>query len=406
MSLQQSAHGTGSAYALFKKQLAFALLGLLVFWLGVRIPLHKIRALSGYAVSGTIVLLMAVLAIHTNTRGFLPLGPLAFQPVELAKLGLALWGAHVLVKKKAMLHQYRHLLVPVVPVGLLMLTLVILQPDFGSTVTLGIVLLSLLWFIGAPMRLFVTIVIGAIGGAIALSVGALYRSARWTAFLHPSQDTKGLNYQAIEGKYALADGGLFGQGLGQGAAKYGYLPNVHTDFIFALIGEELGFVGCALILSLYALLIWRGLHILTIAKNLFGALLCGGITVMLLFQLFVNIGMNVGIMPITGVTAPLLSFGGSSMLSTFLALGLLHSVNAQARETAGDQGVDIAGGASTVRQALVAGVVDELTLDIAPVLLGSGERIFDGVESLGMEPVEVLHSPLATHVRYRRAHAA
>jgi rod shape determining protein RodA len=105
-----------------------------------------------------------------------------------------------------------------------------------------------------------------------------------------------------------------------------------------VIGETYGFVGCALILSLYALLIWRGLRILTIAKNLFGALLCGGITVMLLFQLFVNIGMNVGIMPITGVTAPLLSFGGSSMLSTFLALGLLHSVNAQARETAASKG--------------------------------------------------------------------
>jgi rod shape determining protein RodA len=117
-----------------------------------------------------------------------------------------------------------------------------------------------------------------------------------------------------------------------------FLPEHHTDFIFAVVGETYGFAGAALVLSLYALLIWRGLHILTVAKNLYGALLAGGITVMLLFQLFVNIGMNVGIMPITGVTAPLLSYGGSSVLATFLALGLLHSVHAQARETAASKG--------------------------------------------------------------------
>src|SRR5215203_4965684 len=112
-----------------------------------------------------------------------------------------------------------------------------------------------------------------------------------------------------------------------------FLPEHHTDFIFAVVGETYGFAGCALVLSLYALLIWRGLHILTIAKNLFGALIAGGITVMLLFQVFVNVGMTVGIMPITGVPAPLLSFGGSSMLVTFMAVGLLQSVHAQARET-------------------------------------------------------------------------
>ncbi|HEY2698343.1 MAG TPA: putative peptidoglycan glycosyltransferase FtsW [Pseudonocardiaceae bacterium] len=323
VSLQQSAHGTGSAYALFKKQLAFALLGLLVFWVGVRIPLHKIRALSGFAVSGTIALLMAVLVVHTNKRGFLPLGPLAFQPVELAKLSLALWGAHVLVKKKAMLHQYRHLLVPVVPVGLLMLTLVILQPDFGSTVTLGIVLLSLLWFIGAPMRLFVSIVVGAVGGGIALSVGALYRSARWTAFLHPTQDTLGLNYQATEGKYALADGGLFGQGLGQGAAKYGYLPNVHTDFIFALIGEELGFVGCALVLGLFVLLAIAGMRIAMRNIDPWIKVVAGTLTTWLIVQAAINIGCVLSLLPDTGIPLPMISYGGTSLVVTMLVFGLL-----------------------------------------------------------------------------------
>ena len=322
VSLQQSSHGSGTAYALFKKQLAFALLGLLVFWLGVRIPLQKIRQLSGFAVAGSIVMLVAVLGVH-NVRGFLPLGPFAFQPVELAKLALALWGAHVLVKKKAMLHQYRHLLVPVVPVGLLMLTLVILQPDFGSTVTLGIVLLSLLWFIGAPMRLFVSIVVGAVGGAIALSVGALYRSARITAFFHPSQDTKGLNYQAIEGKYALADGGLFGQGLGQGAAKYGYLPNVHTDFIFALIGEELGFVGCALVLGLFVMLAITGMRIAMRNIDPWIKVVAGTLTTWLIAQAAINIGCVLSLLPDTGIPLPMISYGGTSLVVTMLVFGLL-----------------------------------------------------------------------------------
>jgi cell division protein FtsW len=322
VSIQQSAHGSGTAYALFKKQLAFALLGLLVFWLGVRIPLKRIRALSGFAVAGSIVMLVAVLGIH-NVRGFLPLGPLAFQPVELAKLALALWGAHVLVKKKALLHQYRHLLVPVVPVGLLMLTLVILQPDFGSTVTLGIVLLSLLWFIGAPMRLFASIVVGAIGGAIALSVGALYRSARITAFFHPDQDTKGLNYQAIEGKYALADGGLFGQGLGQGAAKYGYLPNVHTDFIFALIGEELGFVGCILVIGLFVMLAITGMRIAMRNIDPWIKVVAGTLTTWLIAQAAINIGCVLSLLPDTGIPLPMISYGGTSLVVTMLVFGLL-----------------------------------------------------------------------------------
>ena len=146
-------------------------------------------------------------------------------------------------------------------------------------------------------------------------------------------------YQQAQSLTAIGSGEKTGRGIENATqTSLGFLPEHHTDFIYAVIGETYGFAGCALVLSLYALLIWRALHILTIAKNLFGALIAGGIAVMLLFQLFVNIGMNVGIMPITGVTAPLLSFGGSSMLSTFLALGLLHSINAQARDTADRKG--------------------------------------------------------------------
>jgi rod shape determining protein RodA len=166
-----------------------------------------------------------------------------------------------------------------------------------------------------------------------------YQKDRLTSFLEPSADPADAGYQQQQSKIAIGSGEKTGRGVENATqTQLDYLPEHHTDFIFAVVGETYGFVGCALVLSLYALLIWRALHILTIAKNLYGALLAGGITVMLLFQLFVNVGMNVGIMPITGVTAPLLSAGGSSMLATFLAVGLLQSINAQARETAAGKG--------------------------------------------------------------------
>jgi rod shape determining protein RodA len=166
-----------------------------------------------------------------------------------------------------------------------------------------------------------------------------YQVDRLTAFLHPSQNPGQEGYQQQQSKIAIGSGEKTGRGVkGATQTSLNFLPEHHTDFIFAVVGETYGFAGCALVLSLYALLIWRGLHILTVAKNLYGALIAGGFTVMLLFQLFVNLGMNVGIAPITGVTAPLLSFGGSSMLATFMGLGLLHSIHAQARETSERKG--------------------------------------------------------------------
>jgi rod shape determining protein RodA len=162
-----------------------------------------------------------------------------------------------------------------------------------------------------------------------------YQVDRLTSFLHPSDVAGKEGYQQQQSKIAIGSGEKSGRGV-ENATQTGldFLPEHHTDFIFAVVGETYGFVGAALVLSLYALLIWRGLHILTQAKNLFGALIAGGITLMLLFQIFVNVGMTVGIMPITGIPAPLLSYGGSSMLVTFMALGLLQSIAAQARDVA------------------------------------------------------------------------
>lgn len=315
-----------SVYALFRKQLAFAMIGLVVFWLGVRVPLRRIRALSGPAVTlcmGALVLVLTPLA-HPATmpRGFLGVGGLSFQPVEVAKLALALWGAHILISKRTLLHQYRHLLVPVVPVALLMLTLVVLQPDLGSTVTLGLVLLALLWFVGAPFRLFGAIMVGGLGAVVALAVGAPYRLARVLSFLHPNVDTAA-SYQAYQAVVALADGGLFGRGLGMGQAKWNYLPAVHTDFIFALIGQELGFVGCALVLGLYAMVAVVGMRIAARNIDPWIRVVASTLTAWLVAQASINIGYVVGLLPVTGIPLPMISYGGTSLVVTMLVFGIL-----------------------------------------------------------------------------------
>ena len=232
--------------------------------------------------------------------------------------------------------------------GLIPTMLVMAENDLGSALVYGVGILALLFIAGAPWRhfaalgaLFAVAIAIVLVGAPAVGVQVLqdYQKDRLTSFLEPSADPADAGYQQQQSKIAIGSGEKTGRGVEDATQTLlDYLPEHHTDFIFAVVGETYGFVGCALVLSLYALLIWRALHILTIAKNLYGALLAGGITVMLLFQLFVNVGMNVGIMPITGVTAPLLSAGGSSMLATFLAIGLLQSINAQARETAVGKG--------------------------------------------------------------------
>lgn len=327
-SVESLGLGTSSSvYTLFEKQLTFAALGLLVFWLGMRISLRVTRALTGPALTVCVLLLILVLTPlgHTAsaTRGWFILGPVSFQPVEVAKLAMALWGAHVLVSKHAVLHQYRHLLVPVVPVGLLLLTLVILQPDLGSSVTLGIVLISLLWFVGAPLRLFGAIAAGALGGVVALAIGAEYRLTRVMAFLRPGADVSGAGYQSKQALYALADGGLFGRGLGMGPAKWRYLPNVHNDFIFALIGQELGFVGCVLVLGLFAMLAVIGMRIAARNIDPWIRIVASTLTTWLVAQAAINVGCVVGLLPVTGIPLPMISYGGSSLVVTMLVFGLL-----------------------------------------------------------------------------------
>ncbi len=327
------------------RQGIYAGIGLILMYAVSRLDYSRLRELR-YPIYGVMIgLLVLVLGIAAATRGarsWIALPFFNFQPSELGKVLLVVTLSAFLVDR--MRRMGRDTTARIMLLGLIPTMLVMAEPDLGSAMVYVAGTFAVLFVAGAPWRHF-----AALGALIAVAITAVlvvapmagvqvlepYQVDRLTSFMHPSADPGDEGYQQQQALIAMGSGEKTGRGVANATqTSLNFLPEHHTDFIFAVIGETFGFAGCALVLSLYALLIWRGLHILTVAKNLYGALMAGGITVMLLFQLFVNIGMNVGIAPITGVTAPLLSFGGSSMLATFLALGLLHSIHAQARETA------------------------------------------------------------------------
>src|SRR5690349_20273115 len=332
-----------------KRQAIYIGVGLVMMYGLSRLDYSRLRELR-YPVYGLLVLgNLFVLAIAPETRGtraWLELPGFNLQFSEIGKVLLAVALAGFIVER--MREMGRQTTARVMLLGLIPTMVVLAQSDLGSATVYVAGTLAILFVAGAPWRhfaglvaLFVVAVTFVLVAAPKMGVEVLkpYQVDRLTSFLHPSESANDAGYQQEQARIAIGSGEKTGRGVeGATQTKLDFLPEHHTDFIYAVIGETYGFAGCALVLSLYALLIWRALHILTISKNLFGALIAGCIAMMFLYQLFVNIGMNVGIMPITGVTAPLLSFGGSSMLSTFLALGLLHSINAQARETADRKG--------------------------------------------------------------------
>jgi rod shape determining protein RodA len=220
--------------------------------------------------------------------------------------------------------------------------LVFLQPDIGTALVYGVITLAVLYIAGTRWTHFAALGALAVGAVtvvlvIAPAIGhpilADYQQDRLTAFLHPSSDPRDSSYQINQALIAVGSGGKAGRGDDATQTENGFLPEHHTDFVFAVVGERFGFAGAAFVLSLYALLIWRALRTMTISKNLYGSMIAGGIAAILMFQLFINVGMNLGIMPITGIPLPLLSYGGSSVIVTFLALGLLQSIFVQAQLT-------------------------------------------------------------------------
>ena len=318
----------GSPWIIFAKQVLWTVVGLLAFYVALRMPINLMRRLAFPGFAFTIVLLILVLipgigTLANGSRGWFVVAGLSMQPSELAKIAFAIWGAHLLATRRLERASLRELLFPLVPAAVVALTLIVLQPDLGQTVSLGIILLGLLWYAGLPLKVFVSSLLAVVASAAVLAVSEGYRSARVSSWLDPMADAQGSGYQAKQARFALANGGFFGDGLGQGTAKWNYLPNAHNDFIFAIIGEELGFVGAAGLLGLFGLFAYTGMRIARRSADPFLRLLTATATLWILGQAFINVGYVVGLLPVTGLQLPLISAGGTSTATTLLVLGII-----------------------------------------------------------------------------------
>jgi cell division protein FtsW len=328
-SASQLAEGA-SPYAGFQHQLLGVVLGVPCMWLAARTSPRVFRAAAYPLMFVSIVGLLLVPLIGVTSGGatrYLEIGPFPFQPSELAKLAFLLWGADLLARKSTLgqLDDWRHLLIPLLPGAGILCMLVMLGDDLGTTFLLLVIFLALLWVIGTPLRLYAGI-LGMIGLVLLiLIVVAGYRFHRLTLFLHPQGGPNGVDMQSIQGKWAVGSGGLFGVGLGASRQKWGYVPNDTTDFIFAILGEELGLVGTLCVALLYGGLAFAGMRIARRAQDTFVRLAAAGATAWIVGQALVNIGAVLDLLPITGVPLPLVSSGLSSLLVTMLALGMLMS---------------------------------------------------------------------------------
>ncbi len=317
----------GSSFGVFANQATFALVGLVLFGATQYLPVRLMRSLSTAAVMFSILLLVAVLIpgvgkLVNGARSWIAIGGFQFQPSEVAKLALLLWMGHVLAARRSTLASPRSLLIPVLPVFILIAGLIMMQPDLGTTTALLIVFMACLFFAGAPWWMFASLAGLAVLGVTALALSATYRLARVLSFLNPDPRSAS-GWQLAQSLYGMGNGGVFGVGLGQSRAKWSYLPNADSDFIFAIVGEELGFIGAALLLLLFGLLAYTGLRIARRNVDPFVKIVASAGTVWLVGQAGINICYVVGLLPVTGIPLPMISAGGTSLIITMVVFGLL-----------------------------------------------------------------------------------
>jgi rod shape determining protein RodA len=332
------------------RQIAYIVAGLVLMFALTRLDYSRLREwkLGVYAfMIGAILATYVLGASIRGSRRAIAFPFFSFQASELGKVLLVVALAGFTVDRARRLGE-RETTSRIVLLALVPAILVVAQPDLGSGLVYIAIVLAVLFVAGTPWTHFAAlsalgatalVVVLLAAPAVGVEVLKPYQVDRLTAFLNPSTDPAKQGYQIHQSLTAIGSGGKTGRGDQSTQTKLNFLPEHHTDFIFSVVGEEFGFVGAALVLSLFALMIWRALRILTMSKNFYGALVAGGITAMLMFQVFVNVGMTIGIMPITGIPLPLMSYGGSSVITTLLAIGLLQSIHAQARETAVAKGL-------------------------------------------------------------------
>jgi cell division protein FtsW len=327
----------GSSFIFFKKQVVWAAVGVVAYFGLARLDYKRLRGF-GYPAFGLSVITLGVVLVPGlgivagGSARWIGLGPLSFQPSELSKLALVLFVADVFTRKQERsLGVFAHTFVPLLPALGILAALVMLQPDLGTTLLLGVIGLGMLFMAGAPLAYFVPLSLAGACAAVAAAFAEDYRRARIVAFLDPWRDPLNTGYQTIQSLIALGSGGWLGVGLGASRQKWSYIPNAHTDFIFAILGEEMGALGTLVVVGLFAFLAWLGVGTARRAPDRFGTLLASGVTIWIATQALVNMGAVTAALPITGVPLPLVSFGGTSLVTSLAAVGILTNVASQAR---------------------------------------------------------------------------
>ncbi len=333
-SAATSINDTNSAWSLFRRQIIWTSLGMIVMLVVMRIDYRFWRPLARLAVVVSLILLTVVLlpGIGTKINGarrWIDFGPVSFQPSEFAKLGLIFFVAEILSRPTRSMNNSKSTLRPVISVTIAMVILLMIEPHLGVTLIVLAIAASMLFMAGASIRHMV-----GLGAAVA-AIGMVgikaspWRSARLLVFLHPGTDPDGAGYQPLQSLHAITSGGLDGVGLGASRAKWGFLPYAHTDFIFAILAEELGLIGATFVIGFFALIGVAGFMAALRAPDRFGMLLAVGITSWIVFQAVLNIGAVMAVLPVTGVTLPFMSFGGSSIVMSMAAMGVLLNVARQ-----------------------------------------------------------------------------
>jgi cell division protein FtsW len=328
-STVESYDAFGSVFTLASRQAIFAAIGVIMMMALSRMPVPFFRKFAwGFLILTAILLLLVFIpgiGVSVNgQRNWIRLfGPFRLQPSEFAKLALIIWSADIFARKDAVLDRWAHLMVPFLPVAGGLIVLVLAEGDLGTAIIMGLIVAGLLFVVGAPARIFVAMASAGAIGILALSLRGGYRMRRFTAWLHPEADLDGAGWQLTQGKYALGSGGWWGVGLGGSREKWGALPEAHTDFIFPVIGEELGIFGALTVVVLFAAIAVLTMRMAARTDDIFIRVVCVGIVTWVVGQAMINLGAVLQLMPITGVPLPLVSYGGSSLLPSLMALGVL-----------------------------------------------------------------------------------
>lgn len=320
----------GDAYYFVKRQVFFLAVGGAAAFVLSRCNVRALKVLGwGLVIAALTLQILTFTPLGwgeaKGNRNWVQFGTSFFriQPSELAKLAIIVWGADLLARKQKLLDQPKHLLVPFVPVSLLLISLVVLQHDLGTGMIMGAIVVAMLWYVGASWKMLASI--GAIVGAgvVVLVATSANRLGRITGFFDSTHDQMGVNLQPLRGVFALASGGWWGLGLGASRQKWGSLAEAHTDYVLAIVGEELGLVGTLVVLSLFLVLAYAGFRIALRSDITFCRYLAAGVTSWLMIQALVNIMVVLKLIPVLGVTLPLLSYGGSGLMANLAAIGML-----------------------------------------------------------------------------------